>query len=371
VLASDFGYASEPGGLISSSGTLYFSTIGGDGVFSLPATGGTPTQIGELDGYPGDLILDGSTLFGSIPDGGTSSDGEVFALPLDLVPSAMSLTTSHVPVYQGQHVTLTATVAPAISGANTRTGTVTFFDNDVPIGSSQILPNGTASLNDSTLSIGSHPITATYSGDANFAFATNAASPLVVTVRAVPTGGILAITSATTSASTHGYTIAASVVATNTGSSGAAGLKYTWTAIKLPPGAKMPTFNINGTNAAKNVIARFSKAGGYVLQCEVKDASGNAVTTDVSVTVSQKAASLKIEPHGAHIAKDATLQYAGTVLDQFGHPMWTPQTLTFLVAAGPGSITSTGLFSATSIAGPVTIELEADHLTSTVGAVVG
>jgi hypothetical protein len=58
------------------------------------------------------------------------------------------------------------------------------------------------------------------------------------------------------------------------------------------------------------------------------------------------------------------------VLDQFNHPMWTPQPLTFLVAAGSGSITPTGLFSATSIAGPVTIELEADGLTSTVRAVV-
>jgi hypothetical protein len=41
------------------------------------------------------------------------------------------------------------------------------------------------------------------------------------------------------------------------------------------------------------------------------------------------------------------------------------------VEGGPGSISPTGLFSATSIAGPVTIELEADDLTGTVGAFVG
>ena len=191
-------------------------------------------------------------------------------------------------------------------------------------------------------------------------------SGLIAAVRPPPP----TILSTTPSASTHGYTIAASVIGADSGPGGAAALKYYWTAIHVPSGAKMPTFNINGTNAAQNIIARFSKDGGYILQCEVKNASGSAVTTDVAVAVSQKAASIKIEPHDAHLAKHGTEQYTGTVLDQFGHPMRTAGPLTYLVKSGPGSITSTGLFSATPIAGPVTIELEADGLTGTVAAIV-
>jgi uncharacterized repeat protein (TIGR03803 family) len=357
-----------PCDLIISNGTLYGETVDSSSLFSFPASGGTPTSLAPIVGGPGgNLILSGTTLYGTIPAGEGNPNGAVFALPLGLVTTTISLTSSHVPVYFTQHVTLTATLAAA---GGTPTGTITFYDNGDAISPAQPLVAGAASFTDTTLPIGSNSITATYSGDANFASSTSA-SALIATVRADRTGTTPTIVSATASASTHAYTIAASVIGADTGPGGAAGLKYTWTAIRLPAGAKTPTFNVNGTKAAKNIIAHFSKDGGYVLRCEVKNAAGTAVTTDVSVTVSQKATSLKIEPHAAHIAKDATLQYTGTVLDQFGHPMRTAPALTYLVAAGDGSISSTGLFSATSIAGPVTIELEADGLSGTVGAVVG
>jgi flagellar biosynthesis/type III secretory pathway ATPase len=119
------------------------------------------------------------------------------------------------------------------------------------------------------------------------------------------------------------------------------------------------------------VIATFGQEGHYRLRCTIINANGDSAATDVSVEVQQTAMSLKVEPHRVRIAIDATEQFTGTVLDQFGHPMQTPQTLTYVVVSGAGSISSTGLFSATSIAGPVTIEVEADDLTSTVGAVVG
>ena len=42
---------------------------------------------------------------------------------------------------------------------------------------------------------------------------------------------------------------------------GEANLTYTWTAIRMPPGATQPTYTVNGTNAAKNTTATFSAAG--------------------------------------------------------------------------------------------------------------
>jgi hypothetical protein len=65
----------------------------------------------------------------------------------------------------GQSVTLTANVT---SGAGTPTGTVTFFDGSTPIGTTQTLSNGSASINISSLPTGSDTITAAYSGDSNF-----------------------------------------------------------------------------------------------------------------------------------------------------------------------------------------------------------
>jgi uncharacterized repeat protein (TIGR03803 family) len=375
----NFGINGNPGELVLSDGTLY-GADGGNFVFALPASGGTPAPLAQLSSVPSDLILSGGTLYGALSGGGDNSDGDVFSIPVGTTPvvrasSTISLTSSHVPVYQGQHVTLTATVAGANGASGTPTGTVTFYDDGQAISAAEPVTDGTARFTDLALPVGADSITATYSGDADFA-AASTASALIAVVRADPpsstnTRTTPTIVSATTSASTHGFTIAASVVGADTGSGGAAGLTYTWTAIHLPAGAKKPTFNVNGINAATNIIARFSKDGGYILQCEVKNADGNSVTADVSVTVSQKATSLKIEPHDAHIAKDATLQFRGAVLDQFGHPMRTEQTLAYLVASGQGSISSSGLFSATSIAGHVTIELEADELSAMIGAIVG
>jgi hypothetical protein len=74
--------------------------------------------------------------------------------------TATSLTSSLNPSLSGQSVTFTAVVSPS-----TATGTVTFYDNGISIGSAT-LSSGTAKLSTSTLTVATHPITATYNGDA-------------------------------------------------------------------------------------------------------------------------------------------------------------------------------------------------------------
>ncbi|MBS1823527.1 MAG: Ig-like domain repeat protein [Acidobacteria bacterium] len=72
----------------------------------------------------------------------------------------VSLTSSLNPSTFNQPVTFTATV-PA-----TATGTINFFDGGNVLGSSAVA-NGAATITLSTLAVGSHPITAGYSGDSN------------------------------------------------------------------------------------------------------------------------------------------------------------------------------------------------------------
>jgi autotransporter-associated beta strand protein len=72
------------------------------------------------------------------------------------------------PVF-GQSTTFTAQVAPISPGAGHPTGTVTFLVDAVPIATMPVNPTtGQASFSTSTLGVGSHTITATYSGDASF-----------------------------------------------------------------------------------------------------------------------------------------------------------------------------------------------------------
>jgi hypothetical protein len=367
--------AGTPSGTVTFAD--FYATIGVapliDGVasytYTVPPDGGSPSEAPVSAAYDGDIAFAPATSTNSI---------EVSYL----VGTHVALTSSRTALYQGENVTLIADLSlinPNDYVGLSPTGTITFYDNGTAIGTEKVTITGDAtiddplvmaSLGDNSLPLGFNSITASYSGGDGF-FLETTASAMVVAVHRRAGGTTPTISSTTTDTTTDGTTIALSVTGSDTGPGGAAGLRYTWTAIHLPAGAKVPRFSHNGINAAQDVVATFSKAGGYILRCEAKNAAGNAATTDISVTVTQTATALKIEPHDAHIAENSTLQYTGAVLDQFNHPMRSAQALSFLVASGPGSITSGGQFSAGSIAGRVEIELESDDLTAMVGAVVG
>jgi uncharacterized repeat protein (TIGR03803 family) len=80
------------GGVILSGSTLYGTTRqgGADGfgeVYSIPVGGGTPTILASFDGTHGQnpdagLILSGGTLYGTTEIGGGNGFGEVFSLPV-------------------------------------------------------------------------------------------------------------------------------------------------------------------------------------------------------------------------------------------------------------------------------------------------
>src|SRR5262249_55828823 len=73
----------------------------------------------------------------------------------------------------GQAVTFTATVrGPA--GSGTPTGTVVFMDGNVILGRGEVQADGTATFTTTFAAAGGHAITASYSGDANFAASSQA-----------------------------------------------------------------------------------------------------------------------------------------------------------------------------------------------------
>ena len=66
----------------------------------------------------------------------------------------------------GQSVTFTATVNPTTAG--TPTGTVNFLDGATVLGTSAVNGGGIATFTTSTLTLGTHDVTAAYNGDTNF-----------------------------------------------------------------------------------------------------------------------------------------------------------------------------------------------------------
>jgi hypothetical protein len=98
--------------------------------------------------------------------------------------STTVLTVTPSPAAIGQQVTLRATVTPS-----TATGTVSFLEGGSRVGSGT-LGNGTATFSTSTLSVGSHELTAVYSGDGNLNGSTSAAVTEIVNAPCAPLGSI-------------------------------------------------------------------------------------------------------------------------------------------------------------------------------------
>ncbi len=118
----------------------------------------------------------------------------------------------------GQDVTFTATFSAAVGGSAPMTGTVNFYDGNTYLLTAPLvatgagsLRGGTSSLSTSSLTIGSHTLTAVYSGDANYI---TASTDIPVSVEVVPAATSIALTASTVA---QGTMITANVVATSPG----------------------------------------------------------------------------------------------------------------------------------------------------------
>jgi large repetitive protein len=111
-------------------------------------------------------------------------------------PTTSTLTSSLNPSIYGNSVTFTATVPP--SGSTAPTGTVSFLDGAATIGTGTLAGNpGVATFTISTLSVGTHSITASYAGDSKNGASTSLPVSQVInqastatTVTAAPSPGI-------------------------------------------------------------------------------------------------------------------------------------------------------------------------------------
>ncbi|MEV6183431.1 Ig-like domain repeat protein [Streptomyces sp. NPDC052015] len=138
----------------------------GDGTTPVTATltGGTASVTRPYTTRSSGLFTVSATYLGS------NSFADSSGTDPHTVNRALTTTTvvsSPDPSTRGGHVTLTATVTPVTPGAGTPTGTVTFtIGNRAPVNSA--LVNGTATTTITIpLSVGTHPITAAYTGSAD------------------------------------------------------------------------------------------------------------------------------------------------------------------------------------------------------------
>jgi hypothetical protein len=167
----------------------------------------------------------------------TSSD---LTLAVEKAASTVGLTSSVTTSTYRVNVTFTATVSsPA---GRTPSGTVTFKDDDITIGTGT-LSGGTATLTTSALAVGSHPITAVYEGDGSYLKKTSS----VVTQLVDKTSTTVRLTSSvTTSTYLENVTFTATV-------SSPAGGTPTGTVTFLDSGVTIGTGALTGGKAALTI----------------------------------------------------------------------------------------------------------------------
>ncbi|HEY5331237.1 MAG TPA: Ig-like domain repeat protein [Acidobacteriaceae bacterium] len=136
----------------------------------------------------------------------TASTSSAVALAISAVTTTTSLTVSPNPAAVGANVVLTATTTAA---SGTATGTVTFDDGTTSLGTGALNGSGVATLAVSTLTGGSHSLTASYAASGSFGASTSAAVALLINqttttvVTAAPNPaaqGVSVVLSATTTA---------------------------------------------------------------------------------------------------------------------------------------------------------------------------
>ena len=125
-------------------------------------------------------LSEGPHMITAVYSGDTNYAGSTSAVLTQVVNSAsqvsstVTLTSSANPSSPGQSVTFTATVTGPSGSTSTPTGSVTFFEGTTSLGTGPLNASAVASFSISTLAAGSDPVTAQYSGDANFSGSTSA-----------------------------------------------------------------------------------------------------------------------------------------------------------------------------------------------------
>ncbi len=159
-----------------------------------------------------------------------------------LVPTTLTLTSSKNPSGTNEVIQLTATIATG-GGTVNPTGSVTFFDGAANLGtvSGTALVGNTASLSVSFTAVGTHTVTAQFSGDGTYA-ASATTQPLSQTVKVASS---ITLTSSTATA-TAGTPL--SLTATVNGSSGSA--VPTGTVSFVANGVQIGTASVNANRQA-------------------------------------------------------------------------------------------------------------------------
>jgi YVTN family beta-propeller protein len=296
------GTTSVPPGVPAPTGTVTFAVDGA--VFGSPQSlSGESATISIASLAAGSHTV--SAQYSGDSDYAASSSN-VIAQTVNKNASATNLSTSATSVNLGQTITLSALVAGAGTGSlppglAAPTGSVTFFDGSTPLSSAVTLPaSQPARLSVSSLTAGTHSLTAQYSGDGNFAASISTPVQVTVTNNATSTS----LTSSGSSVYGQSVTLGADVIAAGGGTL-SGNVAFVDTAAGTPLGSSM--VNSSGvatlltsslTAGTHSITANY--AGNGTLAASTSPALSQVVSpAPLSITAVPAAGNSVPRPYGA------------------------------------------------------------------------
>ncbi len=274
------------GGQVDVTGTVTFrdgSTTLGTG--TLNASGIATLTTSALGG--------GSHALTAVYAGDTNNSGSTstaLSYSVDKIGTTTLLSATSTTLDAGSSLTISATVSPAQTTGGTVTGTVTFYDGAVVLGTATVPANGVAQLTTTALGVGPHTLTASYGGSTNYN--TSTSNGFTVTVRQATTSVVLT--------SSGSPAIAGSVVTFSFVVTGSGGVP-SGTVLLYSDGVQIGASTLNGAGRGIFQSSTLS-VGSHVITAEYTgnanngSATSNPLTQVIQQATSRLALSASVNP---------------------------------------------------------------------------
>ncbi len=287
--------ASAQGSVLPPTGSVSFTLDGSAaGTATLSGTGSASLTL------PASLAV-GSHAIGASYAGNadfTAATASGISVNVAHASTGTALTASTASATVGTAVTFTASVQPTLD-STPPSGTVTFYDGTSILGTAAVTSQATASLTTAALAVGTHAITAKYSGDASYAGSTSSAYTETTTL--IPT-----TVSLSASPSTSAYGTPISLSAHVQGSGGAA---VTTGTVTFSSGSTALGSGTVGTSGSATLTLSGLAAGSYSITAAYSGSGvdGSASSSALTIAVTKIAT-------GTSLSLSATSGTYGTII---------------------------------------------------------
>jgi hypothetical protein len=338
--------AGTPTGTVTFSdqvGTLGTGALNGSGVATFTSTTISAGVHTVTASYGGDTNF-------------TTSNDTGSATPLKETINQSSSSTSDVsssvnPGAFGQTVTFSATVSAVAPGGGNPTGTVSFKEGATTLGTGA-LAAGLATFTSASLTAGTHIITATYPGDANFTASNDTASSTKLQQEITLAGTTTTdVTSSLTSPYTFGtantYTVTINVTAPGGGTP-------TGSVTFKDQSGNLGTGTVNGTGVATFSTASVSVGthtitASYGGDANFSSSNDSASATPLKQTVTQSSSSTAVSVPAGTVYFGSSMTYTATVTNTgpgttspTGSVTFTVLNGTTVITGGSGTLSASG-----------------------------